>query len=30
MAMELLGRSDTPPVEEMARLKQKLFSEWSF
>ena len=31
MAMELLGRSDTPPpVEEMARFKQKLFSEWSF
>ncbi|MEK7709451.1 MAG: cyclic nucleotide-binding domain-containing protein [candidate division NC10 bacterium] len=30
MAMELLGRSDTPPMEEMARFKQKLFSEWSF
>ncbi len=31
MAMELLGRSDTPPpVEELARFKQKLFSEWSF
>lgn len=31
MAMELLGRSDTPtPMEELARFKQKLFSEWSF
>ncbi len=31
MAMELLGRSDAPPpVEELARFKQKLFSEWSF
>ena len=31
MAMELLGRSDTPPpVEELARFKEKLFSEWSF
>jgi CRP-like cAMP-binding protein len=30
MAMELLGRSDAPPVEELARFKEKLFSEWSF
>ncbi|MBI2153443.1 MAG: cyclic nucleotide-binding domain-containing protein [Candidatus Rokubacteria bacterium] len=31
MAMELLGRSDAPPpLEELARFKQKLFSEWSF
>ncbi len=31
MAMDLLGRSDTPPrVEELARFKEKLFSEWSF
>ena len=30
MTLELLGRSDAPPVEELARFKQKLFSEWSF
>ena len=31
MVMDLLGRNDTsPPVEELARFKQKLFSEWSF
>ena len=31
IAMELLGRSDTPaPVEELTRFKEKLFSEWSF
>lgn len=31
MAMELLVRDDAaPPVEELARFKQKLFSEWAF
>ena len=31
LTLELLGRSDAPPpVEELARFKQKLFSEWSF
>ena len=31
MAIELLGRTDTPPpMEELAAFKQKLFSEWSF
>ena len=31
MTMDLLGRTDAPPpVEELARFKQKLFSEWSF
>lgn len=31
MAMELLGRGDAPPpMEELARFKEKLFSEWSF
>jgi len=31
MAMELLSRADAPPpMEELARFKQKLFSEWSF
>ena len=31
MAIELLGRADTPPpMEELAAFKQKLFSEWSF
>ena len=30
LTLELLGRSDPPPVEELARFKQKLFSEWSF
>lgn len=29
--VELLGRRDgSPPVEELARFKHKLFSEWSF
>ncbi len=31
MAIDLLGRGDAlPPMEELARFKQKLFSEWSF
>lgn len=31
LTLELLGRTDAPPpVEELARFKQKLFSEWSF
>ncbi len=31
MAMELLGRGDAPPpMEELARFKQQLFSEWTF
>ncbi len=31
MAIDLLGRSEgQPPMEELARFKQKLFSEWSF
>jgi len=29
--VELLGKRDSPsPVEELARFKHKLFSEWSF
>jgi CRP-like cAMP-binding protein len=31
MALDLLGRGDAPPpMEELARFKQQLFSEWSF
>jgi CRP/FNR family cyclic AMP-dependent transcriptional regulator len=31
MVTELLGRADTPPpVDELARFRQQLFSEWSF